>query len=130
MLLTHRVPRIAERGHQLDDYTPLLTAMNAPRVVDEIPTIRLPQTTREKARRRLLQLGIRMDRPLFGLHAGGLYGRAKHWGDDRYRATADRLRANGFEVILLTSPGERQQAETIAHMGDAPPLTGEAPAVP
>jgi heptosyltransferase-2 len=125
LLLTHRVPRNVERGHQLDDYTPLLAAMNAPRVVDEIPTIRLPQTTREKARRRLRQLGIRMERPLFGLHAGGLYGRAKHWGDDRYRETADRLRASGFEVILLTSPGERQQAETIANMGETLPIIGE-----
>jgi len=125
MLLTHRVRRNVERGHQLDDYTPLLAAMNAPRVVDEIPTIRLPQTTREKARRRLRQLGIRVERPLFGLHAGGLFGRAKHWGDDKYRETADRLRGNGFEVILLTSPGERRQAETIAAMGDPLPMIGE-----
>ncbi len=125
LLLTHRVPRNGDRGHQLDDYTPLLAAMNAPRVVDELPTIRLPQTTKEKARRRLRQLGIRMERPLFGLHAGGLYGRAKHWGDDRYRETADRLRANGYEVVLLTSPGERRQAETIAAMGHPLPIIGE-----
>ena len=125
LLLTHRVPRNTDRGHQLDDYTPLLSALNAPRVVDELPTLRLPQTMREKARRRLRQLGIRMERPLFGLHAGGLYGRAKHWGDDKYRETADRLRASGFEVILLTSPGERQQAETIAAMGDPLPIIGE-----
>jgi heptosyltransferase-2 len=80
---------------------------------------------KEKARRRLRQLGIRMERPLFGLHAGGLYGRAKHWGDDKYRETADRLRASGYEVVLLTSPGERQQAETIAAMGDPLPIIGE-----
>jgi heptosyltransferase II len=125
MLLTHRIRPIAERGHQLDDYTALLAAMNAPRVVDEIPTIRLPQATREKARRRLRQLGVRVERPLFGLHAGGLFGRAKHWGDDKYRETADRLRGYGFEVILLTSPGERRQAETIAAMGDPLPMIGE-----
>jgi len=125
LLLTHRVPRNGGRGHQLDDYTALLGAMNAPRVVDELPMIRLPQTTKEKARRRLRQLGLRMDRPLFGLHAGGLFGRAKHWGDDRYRETADRLRANGYEIVLLTSPGERQQAETIAAMGDPLPMIGE-----
>jgi len=125
LLLTHRVPRNDDRGHQLDDYTPLLSALNAPRVVDELPTLRLPQTMKEKARRRLRQLGIRMERPLFGLHAGGLYGRAKHWGDDKYRETADRLRANGYEVVLLTSPGERQQAETIAAMGDPLPIIGE-----
>jgi lipopolysaccharide heptosyltransferase II len=125
LLLTHRVRRNPDRGHQLDDYTPLLSALNAPRVVDELPTLRLPQTMKEKARRRLRQLGIRMERPLFGLHAGGLYGRAKHWGDDRYRETADRLRANGYEVVLLTSPGERRQAETIAAMGEPLPIIGE-----
>jgi len=125
LLLTHRVDRDATRGHQLDDYTPLLRALNAPRVVDEIPTMRLPQTVREKARRRLRQLGVRTDRPIFGLHAGGLYGRAKHWGDERYREVADRLRADGFEVILLTSPGERRQAETIASTGETLPVIGE-----
>lgn len=125
VLLTHRVERDIPRGHQLDDYTPLLRALNAPRVVDEIPTMRLPQHVREKARRRLRQLGVRVDRPVFGLHPGGLYGRAKHWGDTRYREVADRLRADGFEVVLLTSPGERRQAESIATAGEALPLIGE-----
>jgi heptosyltransferase-2 len=114
MFLTHRIPR-GTRRHQLDDYTPLLAAMNAPRVVDEIPSITLPVAIREKARRRLRQLGIKLDRPLFGIHAGGLYGRAKHWGDDRYCEVADRLRADGNDVVLLTSPGERNQAEGIAN---------------
>lgn len=125
LLLTHSVKRDQVRGHQLDDYTPLLRALNAPRVVDEIPTMRLPQTVREKARRRLRQLGLRLDRPLFGLHAGGLFGRAKHWGNARYRDVADRLRADGFEVVLLTSPGERRQAETIATAGEVLPIIGE-----
>jgi heptosyltransferase-2 len=125
VLLTHGIQRLGPRGHQLDDYTALLTAINAPRVVDEIPTLRLPQTVCEKARKRMRQLGVRTERPLFGLHPGGLYGRAKHWGDDRYRETADRLRAAGYEVILLTSPGERLQAETIAAMGDPLPMIGD-----
>jgi len=125
LLLTHRVKQDLPRGHQLDDYTPLLRALNAPRVVDEIPTMRLPQTVREKARRRLRHLGIRLDRPLFGLHAGGLYGRAKHWGDERYRDVADRLRADGYEVVLLTSPSERPQAEAIAATGEPLPIVGE-----
>ncbi|MGZ7041009.1 MAG: lipopolysaccharide heptosyltransferase II [Thermoanaerobaculia bacterium] len=119
-LLTHRIDRDAERGHQLDDYTALLNAVNAPRVVDEIPTIELPPTLREKARLRLRALGIRLDRPLFGLHAGGLYGRAKHWGDDRYCQLAERLRADDYGVVLLTSPGERYQAEAIASASGIP----------
>src|SRR5438034_4541143 len=125
LLLTHGIRRVGPRGHQLDDYSTLLAAMNAPRVVDEIPTMTLPVHVRDKAHRRLRSVGVDLDRPLFGLHAGGLYGRAKHWGDDRYRETADRLRANGYEVILPTSPGERRQAETIAAMGDPLPMIGE-----
>lgn len=119
VLLTHGVRR-GDRGHQLDDYSALLAAINAPRVVDDIPTMTLPVAVREKARRRLHSLGVRLDRPLFGLHAGGLYGQAKHWGDDRYGELADRLLAAGYAVALLTSPSEREQAEAIAAPHDVP----------
>jgi heptosyltransferase-2 len=127
MLLTNSVKPLPSRGHQLDDYSGLLDAINAPLVNDEIPTISLPQHVREKARRRLRERGIRLDRPLFGIHPGGLYGRAKHWGDDRYCEVADRLRRNGLDVVLLTSPGERQQAASIALQcgGDELPMMGE-----
>jgi heptosyltransferase II len=124
LLLTHRVER-GERGHQLEDYTPLLAAMSAPRVVDEIPTVQLPVAVREKARTRLRQLGIKLDRPLFGIHAGGLFGPAKHWGNEHYCEVASRLRADGFEVVLLTSPGERQQADAISAACDGLPIIGE-----
>jgi len=124
LLLTHTVAR-ADRGHQLEDYAPLLAAMSAPRVVDEIPTIQLPVAVRENARTRLRALGVDVDQPLFGIHAGGLYGRAKHWGDDRYGEVASRLRTDGYEVILLTSPGEREQAESIAAACDGLPIIGE-----
>ena len=124
-LLTHAVRRDDPRGHQLDDYTPLLAAINAPRVVDEIPSMVIPQHVREKVRRMLRNSGIRMARPLFGIHAGGLYGRAKHWGDARYCEVADRLRVAGFDVVLLTSPGERQQAESIAASCNGLPMIGQ-----
>jgi heptosyltransferase II len=114
LLLTHGIRRDRELGHQLDDYATLLAAMNAPRVVDEIPSVKLPVHIREKARKRLRTTGVRLDRPLFGLHAGGLYGRAKHWGDERYGQLAERLREDGYSVVLLTSPGELQQAEAIS----------------
>jgi heptosyltransferase-2 len=126
MLLTHVVPRLTERAHQLDDYARLLAAMNAPRVVDEIPTIKLPVAVRDRARRKLRARGLRLDRPLFGIHAGGLYGRAKHWGDAKYAVVAERLRADGFGVVLLTSPSEREQAEAIATACDGLPMIGES----
>jgi heptosyltransferase II len=124
ILLTHRVAKAKERGHQLDDYSPLLAALSAPRVVDEIPTMVLPAAIREKARKRLRTVGIRLDRPLFGIHAGGLYGRAKHWGDDRYCEVASRLRADGGDVVLLTSPGEQVQAQAISDACDGLPMIG------
>jgi heptosyltransferase-2 len=114
MLLTHSVAPPATRGHQLDDYTPLLAALNAPRVVDDIPTIKLPMTVRERGKQRLIEVGLHLDRPVIGIHPGGLYGRAKHWGDERYVDVIKRLRLEGFDVVLLTSPGERMQAERIA----------------
>src|SRR5688572_20342232 len=123
-LLTHQVPRLTVKGHQLDDYTPLLTALSAPRVVDEIPTITLPVAMRDKARKRMIAAGVEFDRPVFGIHAGGLFGRAKHWGDERYAEVASRLRADGFEVVLLTSPSEREQAESIARQCDDLPVVG------
>ena len=124
LLLTHRIQRNRERGHQLDDYSALLAAINAPRVVDEIPTLKLPVHIREKARKRMRAAGVRLDRPLFGLHAGGLYGRAKHWGDDRYGEIAERLLEDGYSVVMLTSPGETAQAEAIAEEHGNIPVVG------
>jgi heptosyltransferase II len=124
LLLTNVVPRLKKRKHQLDDYTGLLAAMNAPRVVDELPSMALPIAARERARRHMRRIGVRLDRPVFGLHAGGLYGRAKHWGDDRYCEVAERLRADGFEVVLLTSPSERAQADAISTACNGLPIIG------
>jgi heptosyltransferase II len=126
MLLTHSIDKSREPRHQLDDYTALLAAMNAPRVVDELPAMSLSAAARERARRRLRGLGIRLQRPLVGIHAGGLYGRAKHWGDSRYVELAERLRSEVFEVVLLTSPGERAQAESIASACNGLPTIGES----
>jgi heptosyltransferase-2 len=123
-LLTHPVAKPEKRGHQLDDYTPLLGALGAPRVVDDIPNIKLPPSIRERGRRRLLNIGLHLDRPVFGIHPGGLYGRAKHWGDDAYVDVIKRLRHEGFDVVLLTSPGERAQAEKIAMTCNGVPMVG------
>ena len=125
ILLTHAIDRELPRGHQLDDYSTLLTAMHAPRVIDDIPTLSLSGGLRDKARKRLRALGIRLDRPLFGIHAGGLYGPAKHWGNARYGEVAERLRGEGFDVVLLTSPGEREQAERISASTTGVPITGQ-----
>lgn len=123
-LLTHQVENDEARGHQVEDYSPLLAALSAPSVKDDLPTLAIPVTAREKARKRLRTLGIRLDRPLFGIHAGGLYGRAKHWGDDRYGEVAMRLRADGNDVVLLTSPGESEQAQSISAASDRLPMIG------
>ena len=122
--LTHSVTPPETRGHQLDDYTSLLAALNAPRVVDDVPTIRLPKAIRERGRSKLLSIGLHLDRPVIGVHAGGLYGRAKHWGDSRYVDVIGRMRLEGFDVVLLTSPGEHAQAEKIATTCNGVPMVG------
>lgn len=124
ILLNRPVKAREPRGHQLDDYTALLAALNAPRVVDDIPTIRLPVAVKDRGRRALLNIGVHLDRPIFAIHAGGLYGRAKHWGDDRYVDTINRLRTEGYDVVLLTSPREREQAERIATTCNGVPIVG------
>lgn len=124
ILLTHPVTEKEPRGHQLDDYTSLLNALNAPRVVDDVPAIKLPSAVRERARRQLLAIGMHLDRPIIAVHAGGLYGRAKHWGDSRYIEVIKRLRLEEFDVLLLTSPGEREQAEKIAMTCNGVPMVG------
>lgn len=124
LFLTHPIARREPRGHQLDDYTALLAALNAPRVVDDIPTIKLPATVKERGRRLLLGVGLHLDRPLLGIHAGGLYGQAKHWGDDRYIEVIRGLRHEGFDIVLLTSPGERAQAQRIATICNGVPMIG------
>jgi heptosyltransferase-2 len=124
IILTNAVERHRKREHQVDDYTELLGALNAPRVVDELPSLILPFQIRERARRALRDSGATFDRPLFGIHPGGLYGRAKHWGDSRFREVASRLRAAGFEVVILTSPGERLQAEAISAACGGLPMVG------
>jgi len=124
IFLTHPVPQPQTRGHQLDDYTPLLAALNAPRVVDDVPSIKLPKSVRERGRRRLLSIGLHLDRPVVAVHAGGLYGQAKHWGDERYVEVIKRLRLEGFDIVLLTSPSERPQAEKIATICNGVPMVG------
>ncbi len=124
VFLNHPVERREPRGHQLDDYNALLAALNAPRVVDDIPTIKLPAAVREHGRKRLLEIGLHLDRPVFGIHAGGLYGLAKHWGEEHYVEVVKGLRLEGFDVVLLTSPGERAQAERIATTCNGVPIIG------
>ena len=124
ILLTHPIQQRQQRGHQLDDYTSLLAALNAPRVVDDVPTIKLPPAIREHGKRVLLEVGMHLDRPIIAVHAGGLYGRAKHWGDSRYVDVIKRLRLDGYDVVLLTSPSERDQAQRIATTCNGVPIVG------
>jgi len=61
---------------------------------------------------------------VIGIHPGGLYGRAKHWGDAAYVDVIKRLRTDGFDIVLLTSPREREQAERIATTCNGVPMIG------
>src|ERR1700741_883157 len=71
-LLTHPVAKPETRGHQLDDYKALLAALDATRIDHDTPPIKLPQSVHERGRRRLLNIGLHLDRPVIGIHPGGL----------------------------------------------------------
>ena len=124
ILLTNAIERKNARVHQVDDYAELLTALGAEPPAGATPVIRLPRSVRERGRRRMNAIGLHLDRPLFGIHAGGLFGRAKHWGDESYEEVIRRLRREGFDVVLLTSPKERAQAEAIAMTCNGVPIVG------
>ena len=124
VLLTHSVERKTPREHQVDDYSDLLHAIGANRNQSDAPSIRLPRSVSERGRRTLQACGLHLDRPIFGIHAGGLFGRAKHWGDEAYVDVIRRLRREGFDIVLLTSPAERAQAEQIAMICNGVPIVG------
>lgn len=124
LLLTHSIDQKNPRVHQIDDYADLLTALGAEPPAGAAPVIRLPRSVRERGKRRMQSIGLHLDRPLFGIHAGGLFGRAKHWGDESYEDVIRRLRREGFDVVLLTSPKERAQAEAIAMTCNGVPIVG------
>ena len=119
-LLTDPVgpPSPAAYGHQVNYYLQLLFRAG---LIDEPETIRdirlrLADSERQWAAKRLESLGLGGLRFLVGLHPGASFGPAKRWPPERFAVLADRLiEALDADVLIFGSREERPLTETIAH---------------
>jgi len=107
----------AAYGHQVYYYLNLLFragVIDKPEPVREI-RLRLADSERQWAAKRLDSLGLGGPRFLVGLHPGASFGPAKRWLPERYATLADRLiEALHADVLIFGSREERPLAETIA----------------
>jgi heptosyltransferase-2 len=118
-------PPPAAYGHQVYYYLNLLFRaglIDKPEPVREI-RLRLADSERQWAGKRLGLLGLGGPRFLVGLHPGASFGPAKRWLPERYAALADRLiGALHADVLIFGSGEERPLAEQIARVMQHTPI--------
>ena len=71
------------------------------------------------ARQYLADLGYRSDRPLVGIHPGASWP-AKQWLPERFAGVANRLAADGKQVLFTMGPGEDEHLEMVIRWCDFP----------
>ncbi len=71
---------------------------------------------REAAEKLLDGLGVEPDASLVVMNPGSAFGSAKCWPPEHFAESADRLTAEGFEVLVVTGPAEREIGETIGRL--------------
>jgi len=109
--------------HRVERHLSLLRGLGIEPVFEK-PELRLPEETREWARRWARTLR----RPVVAIHPGtSTFGSYKRWGSEKYQELARRLVADGVSVVLTWGPGEREEAERIAAAGGT--LAPETPTV-
>ncbi len=109
LLLTHPVRRPRQKLHQVDYYLHLLEALGFEVTARDL-LLPLPEYAQHKAAGFLADL----PRPRAGLAPGAAFGPAKRWPVARYRALAYHLRREGFSIVVLGGPAERQAGQEIA----------------
>lgn len=118
VLLTKAVNREPgfEQRHQVHYYYHLLHEMGKGMPVEpetSAPWIVPPAEGMEWADQFLRQSGY-FGGPLVGINPGATYGPAKCWFPERYVETAQRLKAEGVQVIFFGGPGEADYVTEIA----------------
>jgi heptosyltransferase-2 len=113
--------------HQVHYYLDLVSGLG---LKPRPPELRLTVTPEEKerARQRLLDLGIDPKRPLVILSPGAGYGPAKRWPASRFARLAALFQAhNDAAVLIIGSAGEAEIAESIVSSMEkkAAVLTGQ-----
>jgi len=112
-------PSPAAYGHQVNYYLNLLFRaglIDTPQPVGEI-RLRLADSEKQWAGKRLDALGLGGPRFLVGIHPGASFGPAKRWLPEHFAALADRLiGALHADVLIFGSAEELSLAEDIARI--------------
>jgi heptosyltransferase-2 len=123
LFLTDRVPctRTILSCHQVEYYLNLLHCILN---VDDEPReliLELDDAVKSRVDALLEERGVGSEERLIGINPGAFYGTAKRWLPERFAETADRLaRSSGGRIVLNGSAAERETAEEIARMCEAP----------
>ncbi len=128
-LLTKAVRRriLDAPRHQVHDYLDLVSGLG---MATRPPELRLsvPPEQRDRARRRLSDLGVDLLRPLVILSPGASYGPAKRWPASRFARLAALLQEkNEAAVLIIGSAEEAEIASAIVSSLEIKPfvLTGQ-----
>jgi heptosyltransferase-2 len=113
--------------HQVYYYLDLITGLGLETVPPQL-SLPLSEADKDAARRRLLDSGINLRRPLVVLSPGATYGPAKRWPADRFaRAAALLQEKRDAEILVIGSARETEIAAAVqAAMAQKPTiLTGQ-----
>lgn len=105
-LLTHGVRgwRPLRSAHRSRFFAALAAPFGVEVPEAELPPLAVSQGERERARRLLLALGRRTERPLVAIEAGSSYGPAKCWPVASFAELARRLGERGIDVVTVGTP--------------------------
>ena len=105
-LLTHGVTgwRPLRSDHRSRFFAALAAPFSVTVPEGDLPPLAVSEAEREAARRLLLALGRRTDRPLVAIEAGASYGPAKCWPVASFAELARRLGAQGMDVVTVGTP--------------------------
>ncbi len=127
-LLTDRVPRPAERLHQIDEYLLLVERLGAAATTRE-PRLAAPgpdSASRREIRTRLADIGVEVDprAARVGIHLGAAFGAAKLWPPERVIELCRRLRGDGDVPLLMGPADSAAVAARIVSETEAPSFVG------
>ncbi len=103
----------------IDDYNRLAVTLGTPNPghETELFTTRKDETAADDA---WSVLGLGRYRRVIGLNPGGAFGASKHWPTEHFAALARQFAGQGFGVLVLCGPAERDEANRIAAAADHP----------
>lgn len=115
LLTDHRLLHPERFPRMVDRYLALAFPANLALSAHQLPEApEYPELMIDETRQAELLTGFALDKSrLIALCPGAEFGPAKQWPLDRYALAAQRLVANGHQVMLMGSENDRADAETV-----------------